>query len=66
MNKTKVLYIRIEENDLQLFQEAAKRLDVTTSKFIRGVARDKANEIINYGGVNRGQTTENAGSTNPK
>ena len=66
MNKTKVLNIRIDENDLQLIQEAAKVSDISTSKYIRAAARDKAKEILNYGGVNRGQTTENAGSTNPQ
>ncbi len=65
MNKTKVLYIRIDENDLQLIQGAAEKLDITTSKFIRAIARDKAKEILNNGGVNRGETTENAGNTSP-
>lgn len=65
MNKTKVLYIRIEENDLQLIQKAATRSGMNTSKFIRAVCRDRAREILNYGGVNRGKTTENTGSPNP-
>lgn len=51
MNKTNVLIVRVNDMDLQLIQEAAKREDITVSSFIRNVARDRANAkgINNYG-----------------
>ena len=51
MNKTNVLIVRVNDKDLQLIQEAAKREDITVSSFIRHAARDRANAkgIDNYG-----------------
>jgi uncharacterized protein (DUF1778 family) len=51
MNKTNVLIVRVNDMDLQLIQEAAKRDDMTVSSFIRNAARDRANAkgINNYG-----------------
>lgn len=64
MNKTKFLYVRVEENDLELFQRAADFSGLKLSKFIRQAVRERSKEILNNEGViNRGQKTENAGST---
>lgn len=49
MNKTKVLYIRIEERDLQLLQRAAEKLDIPRAKFVRAAIRQYADIIL--GGV---------------
>ena len=50
MNKTNVLIVRVNDLDLQLIQEAAKREDITVSSFIRNAARDRANaKGIDYG-----------------
>ena len=51
MNKTNVLIVRVNDLDLQLIQEAAKKEDMTVSSFIRNAARDRAKTkgINNYG-----------------
>lgn len=46
MNKTKVLYVRIEESDLQLLQEAADALGITVSKLVRAGAREQAKQVL--------------------
>lgn len=61
MNKTKVLCIRIKENDLQLLQAAAAMEDTTVSSMIRKVSREHAHRVV--WGVKREKETENTGNT---
>ena len=61
MNKTKVLTIRIEENDLQLLQEVAAISGISTSKFVRALCRNKVKEILSQRGTYE-EETENSGS----
>ena len=61
MNKTKVLCIRIKENDLQLLQAAAESEDLSVSSMIRKVSREYAQCVL--GGVDREKETENTGNT---
>ena len=62
MNKTNVLIVRVNNLDLQVIQEAAKREDMTVSSFIRNAARDRANaKGINNDGKeiqSNGRTTD--------
>lgn len=60
MNKTNVLIVRVNDLDLQLIQEAAKREDITVSSFIRNAARDRANV---KGNINYGKEIQSNGRT---
>lgn len=60
MNKTNVLIVRVNDLDLQLIQEAAKREDMTVSSFIRNAARDRANA---KGNLNYGKEIQSDGRT---
>lgn len=60
MNKTQVLYIRLEPKDLELLKKAAVKVGLNNSKFVRMAIRRQVNDIL--GGVNCGEKTEKQGN----